>query len=156
VRGTLAGSLIVFATIAVVLFLLFEQNASGATTDAMTSAADTATPASQGVADLAAAITVAENSDPQYNNPGDLKVAGFPTFGAGIAIFSSPAQGLSRLYYQLNLIANGESSYYSLDMTIEQFAAVWTGNDNAAQWAQAVESELGVAPGTTLGDVLGS
>lgn len=113
---------------------------------------------SQSIKDFAAAITEAENSDPAYNNPGDLKPPGWtgPTFGAGIARFSSPTEGIQRLYYQLSLIALGESHVYTLDDTIMSMAIKWTGNDNSGGWAQTVAANLGdgVTTDTPLRDVL--
>lgn len=106
---------------------------------------------------FADAITAAENSDPQYNNPGDLKPPGWtgPTFGPGkIAIFASPSEGLQRLYFQLQLIANNYSRVYNTDMSILQMADKWTGGDNPQGWAETVANRLGTTPDANIGALL--
>ena len=110
-------------------------------------------PLTNGVRSLAQAIATAEGSNPQYNNPGDLVLPGFPTFGAGIAIFSSSQEGWSRLYHQLNLIVKGESNVYSLSDTIATMASKWTATDQGA-WANNVAAALGVTVDTPLSQVL--
>jgi hypothetical protein len=113
------------------------------------------TPA-QSIIALASAITTAENSDPKYNNPGDLKPPSWPgaTFGAGIAVFGSPQEGLARLYHQLNLIRGGLSRVYTLDDTIATMAQKWTGGNNAGYWAQSVAQFTGYTIDTPLSEVL--
>lgn len=109
---------------------------------------------------MANAIAIAEGSNPTYDNPGDLKPPGWqgPTFGAGIAWFGPQgdgSDGWQRLYYQLQLIVNGQSAVYSLPGdTIQSMAVKWTGNDHAAEWAQTVAQQLGVPVTTQLSQVL--
>jgi hypothetical protein len=110
---------------------------------------------SYGVLALADAITVAEGSDPRYNNPGDIKVADWtgPTFGAEhIPVFNSPTEGRNRLYAQLTLIETGRSHYYQRSMTLADMGRVWAGDDH---WAANVASRLGVPVTTTLEEIFG-
>lgn len=90
------------------------------------------------------------------NNPGDLVVPGWTGAklgSAGISVFSSYEEGKNHLYYQLQLIANGQSHIYTLDDTISSMAKKWTATaqDN---WANIVSGELGVSSDTTLRDIL--
>ena len=88
------------------------------------------------------------------NNPGDLKIAGLPTLaGTSITRFSSIDAGWNALYRQLHLILTGASSYYTLDMTIEEMARVWTATEQAA-WSANVARQLGVPVSTPLWSVL--
>jgi hypothetical protein len=111
---------------------------------------------------LANAIAVAENSNPLYFNPGDLKPLGWtgPTFGAGIAVFASVDEGMSRLCYQLYLILNGQSHVYSLADTILTMSVKWTLGVNqqptteSNNWAATVAQQLNVDPSAPLSSVL--
>jgi hypothetical protein len=108
---------------------------------------------------LANAIANAEGADPANNNPGDLTAGDFDpsnvtgTFNsAGVAIVDSLENGWNALYNKLGNILNGQSSVYSSDMSISEFAETYTGGDNAARWAESVASALGVTVDTTLAD----
>jgi hypothetical protein len=88
------------------------------------------------------------------NNPGDLKIAGLPTLpGTSITKFSSVQAGWNALYNQLHIILTGASSYYNLDMTIEEMSRIWTATQQEP-WARNVASHLGVPVSTPLWSVL--
>lgn len=88
------------------------------------------------------------------NNPGDLKLPGQATLaGTSITVFESVDQGWTALYRQLWLILKGGSSYYNLDMSIDEMSRVWTATQQGP-WAANVSSYLGVAPSTPLWQVL--
>lgn len=100
---------------------------------------------------VASAIAYAENANPAYNNPGDLKLG---DVGAGIApngvtIFPSLQQGVDALQNQVNLMLSGNSAYYNPDQTIEQAGNIYANGD--PNWAANVAHYLGVSPQTTLG-----
>lgn len=111
---------------------------------------------------FANAIAIAEGSNPVYNNPGDIRVAGWTglTFGAGLPQFSSQDEGWNRLYFQLQLIVNGQSAYYSLSDTIDSMSTKYTIGLNktptvaSQNWARTVAAQLGVPSSTQLGTVL--
>jgi hypothetical protein len=113
---------------------------------------------SQEIFDLASAIAVAEGSDPDWNNPGDLTYAfGYPTLGtansAGVLKFQNCADGWYALYHQLGLIVSG-GSMYTLDTTLADFGMKYSGGD--PNWATNVAKALGggITPGNSLGDIL--
>jgi hypothetical protein len=108
---------------------------------------------------FANAIAKAEGSDPSINNPGDLTAGDFDpsqvtgTFNAaGVAIVDTLQNGWQALYTKLQNVLSGASSVYSPSMTISEFAQVYTGGDNAAEWAESVASSLGVTVDTTIAD----
>jgi hypothetical protein len=117
---------------------------------------------------LARAIAFAEgynasptNAPTRANNPGSLKVSGYPVTGAeGISVFPTVADGWDALTHQLNLIASGTSAVYARSMTIAQMGVTWT--DTAAMaWTANVVAYLqanglpGVTADTPLDQVLG-
>jgi hypothetical protein len=104
---------------------------------------------------FAEGISRAENSDSAYNNPGDITPPGWtgPTFGEGIAQFQSANEGWMRLYYELWLIATGQSKVYSLSDTIATMSLKWT-TTNQDGWAAAVSQYTGYSIGTTLQEAL--
>jgi len=108
---------------------------------------------------LASAIARAENVDATANNPGALTSGDVPsgniagTFNdAGVVIVDSIENGWNALFSKLQNIFSGNSSVYSPDMTISEFAQTYTGGNNSDTWAQSVASDLGVTPDTTLAD----
>jgi hypothetical protein len=91
-----------------------------------------------------------QNRAARNNNPGDFLGNGDAGQDCGgYAIYSSPGAGWRRLYGQLNLIVNGASKNYSLDMTIQQMAYKYTSTDQEA-WAGNVASYIGGSPDDTL------
>lgn len=117
---------------------------------------DIPAPPSPQVGAVAQAIAKAENSNPDWNNPGSLTISfGYPTSGvgnsAGVLIFNSAVDGWNALYKQLEAIIHGQSRY-TLDTTITSFGLGYSGGD--PNWAINVASALGVSPDTQLGDIL--
>ena len=113
---------------------------------------------SPAVLKLAKAISVAEGSPPEWNNPGDLTgvdAGSFPTCGygnkEGVWKFLNNADGWTALYVKLNRMLAGQSRIYSLDMTLEDVGLKYSGGD--PNWAVNVARELGVPVTTTLRDI---
>jgi hypothetical protein len=111
---------------------------------------------SQQIFSLASAIALAEGSNPEWNNPGDLTISfGYPTIGvansAGVLKFHSCEDGWNALYKQLSAIVNG-TSRYSLDTSLAMFGVGYSGGDQ--NWAINVARALGVSTETTLGEIL--
>jgi hypothetical protein len=105
---------------------------------------------------VAAAIALAEGSNPEWNNPGDLTISfGYPTDGivnsAGVLKFQNCEDGWNALYKQLSAIVNGNSRY-SLDITLSMFGEGYSGGN--PDWAVNVARALGVSENTTLGEIL--
>lgn len=100
----------------------------------------------------------ASNFPTRNNNPGDLtadligKAIGFDQ---GKAIFANSADGWDNLKQQLRTIASGRSRAYSLAMSFQQFAAVWTGGDNPGAWLNTVLATVGMSGDATLADYFG-
>lgn len=121
-------------------------------------------PASGKIAAFALAIAKAEGfyvagSIPATsNNPGDLKVPGSDnTTDGGITIFDSIEEGWSALYHQLQIIVDGKSANYNLNMTIKQMGdkyAPAADKNVPGAWALNVAAALGVSVNTPLRDVL--
>jgi hypothetical protein len=89
----------------------------------------------------------------RYHNPGDLK--GKPDlFGAvrigkgGHLVFKNDAAGKAALQHQLELVLDGRSRHYTLDMTLEQMARRYA--KNWRNWSRYVARLLGVRPTVTL------
>lgn len=97
---------------------------------------------------------VAGSVPQRANNPGDLKVPGLPTLpGTSITKFQSADEGWNALYKQIQLIVTGRSAYYTVNMTIDQMARVWTATEQQA-WASNVAMFLGTTTQATLRQVL--
>jgi hypothetical protein len=114
------------------------------------------------VAKLATAIAKAEgffvsgSLPARLNNPGDLEV-GDVGYGVlnGKTRFKNPDAGWMALRHECDLILSSLSrAGYKVSDTFLEFAARWTGNDNAAQWAQAVTQDVGLRVTNTLQDYL--
>jgi len=86
------------------------------------------------------------------NNPGALKLAGWPTIN-GIAVFDSIDQGWAALHNQLQLIIDGRSRFYTLDMTIKQMGDTWEADPGDA-WANNVAANLNADVNAPLWQVL--
>lgn len=111
---------------------------------------------SSAIAAFAAAIAVAEGSNPDWNNPGDLTASfGYSTSGpvnsAGVLQFDNCEDGWQALYAQLSAIVRG-GSRYTLNDTIASFGIGYSGGD--PNWAKNVANALGVDPNTQLSEVL--
>jgi hypothetical protein len=105
---------------------------------------------------MALAIQSAEGYYPgsrsyRNNNPGNLKTTSAPgqtgVDSGGFAIFDSYADGFAALENQLSLAFNNQSSIYNSGMTISQFFALYSGDQNEAN---NVAAALGVPVTTTL------
>ena len=109
------------------------------------------------VAKMAQCIAKAEGfyvsgSVPQRaRNPGDLKLPASMSpngYLAGHTIFNTDAEGWAALYRQIELMRNGTSKVYNLDMTFEQVARLYA--ENWQPWLNNVVSCIGVTQETTL------
>lgn len=151
-NGALIFALI--AVVAVAIYLVLQGDSGGSCTAGLTPGGN-AGQQQAGVLAFAQAIAVAENVAPAHNNPGALSslAGGTGTFGAGLAVFASCADGWNALYRQLNLIISGGSSQYWLDMSVQEMAQVWTAT-NPTGWARTVANQLGISVDQNIGDVL--
>ena len=107
---------------------------------------------------LAAAITKAEGSPPEWNNPGDLTgsdAGGFQTLGPanaeGVWKFADLSDGTTALYVKVARMLAGQSRIYTPDMTLAQVGMKYSGGD--PNWGKNVAAELGVPETTTLGQL---
>lgn len=101
---------------------------------------------------LAQAIANAEgfgngSAGTALNNPGDI------FSGSQLAHYPTPADGWTALENQIQKWLNGTSAYANANTTIAQLAPIYTGNQNAAQWAQAVTQPFGLTPDATIGQL---
>ena len=93
------------------------------------------------------------NSIPmRAKNPGNLKLQGFPTIN-GISVFDSVDQGWAALHNQLQLIIDGRSKFYNLDMSIKAMGDTWEADAGDA-WAHNIAADLGVSVDAPLWTVL--
>src|SRR5208282_5757931 len=91
----------------------------------------------------------------QANNPGDLKNGdiGYGTIN-GITIYPSAEAGTAALANQVNnFYTPPPGGNYNPDMPLDQIASVYTGNDNAASWANTVSQSLGTTSTATPNQV---
>jgi hypothetical protein len=105
---------------------------------------------------FAKAISVAEGSKPEWNNPGDLTSHfGFPVTGTanseGVLIFQNAEDGQEALYRQVSLMLTGKSKVYKLTDTLEQVGLKYAGGDG--NWAKNVGAYLGIPLTTTLAEI---
>jgi hypothetical protein len=133
----------------------------------------------QSVVDFANAIASAENANPSYFNPGDLKVtsganklnlSSLLTAGAtgtapnGVTQYDSIDDGWNALYNQVQFIVNGQSSLASVSNSISDLAYNYTTTDQD-DWANTVAGYMAnagyvdasgnpVNPDTPLGEFL--
>jgi len=123
------------------------------------------------VAQMAAAIAVAEgyyargehdgHSLPyRLNNPGSLKK---PALGArdlptwqdtGLVVFPTPDMGWAALRHQVRLMLTGDSRIYDPSDTLMGVAEKYTGDDQSHGWSWSVARSLGVGTDATLSDLL--
>lgn len=98
------------------------------------------------------------------NNPGDLSPGdehGFATAGPAqwhggsyVIHFRTAQDGWGALRAKFDAIAGGRSAVYSPDWSWEQIGAVYAGA--AENWVRNVTEYLGVDPGSSLRDYVGS
>lgn len=89
---------------------------------------------------------------PTWTAPGELEGN---TLGEGIAVFESEDAGWNALYRQLNLIVQGRSNVYNLDMSINEMAARYTGTPAEARaWANNVSLAMGASASAPLRSLL--
>jgi hypothetical protein len=105
---------------------------------------------------FAAAIKVAEGSNPAWNNPGDLTYSmGFPVLGVvnseGVLHFVNLADGEYVLNHQCYLMLSGRSHIYQLSWSLARTGVKYSGGN--ANWALNVSRELGVPVATTLAQI---
>lgn len=79
------------------------------------------------------------------NNPGDIEDS-----SGRLRSFATIGDGWNALYSQADAMLSGTSRIYRPSMTIAQAAFLYTGNDNAMNWARIVAAQLGVSITTTL------
>ena len=87
----------------------------------------------------------------RLNNPGSLRD---PATGQ-LRAFPTPANGWAALLAQLRLVLAGKSRYYRPEMSLADFARIYTGGDKPDAWARIVATELGVSPDTLVKDLVG-
>lgn len=170
------GAAAVFLIVAAAL-LLFMQNVnstgSGSSGEGLSVSGSGAAPPppSPLIGAISTAIATAENVPENANNPGALALGdlGLGTLNsAGVTIFDTLERGWTNLYAQLGKIFSGADALWNekaselfgvsnaTDLTISQFAQIWTGNDNPAGWAQTVADHLGVSVDTPISQLGGS
>ena len=88
------------------------------------------------------------NLPQRLNNPGNLKDS-----SGKLRQFSTPEDGWSALYRQVNLMVSGLSRIYNPNMTISEVAMLYTGNDRPDDWSRIVSGQLGVTPLTRLNEI---
>jgi hypothetical protein len=86
----------------------------------------------------------------RLNNPGSLKD---PSTGQ-LRAFTTIEEGWAALKQQIVRMLNGTSAFYKPSMTIREVAAIYTGGDKPAAWANIVAQTLGVNPDTQLQDIV--
>jgi hypothetical protein len=70
----------------------------------------------------------------------------------GHTIFATPEEGWRALYRQLQLIIDGKSNVYRLDMTIAEMSSKYA--EWSVNWAKNVSARLGVPVSTPIRDLL--
>lgn len=98
---------------------------------------------------------VAGSRPARNNNPGDLTLTGDLGKDGMYGVWSTLQAGWDALYHMLQRDLSGNSTIYSPDMTIQEFANKYTATDQTA-WASNVASQLGVTPDTKISDWLGA
>lgn len=91
----------------------------------------------------------------RLNNPGDLKASSVASIGrdaSGHLQFANLVDGWTALYRQVQLIIDGHSRNYTLDMTINEMAAKYA--ESNVHWARNVAGALNVPASTRLREIL--
>ena len=89
------------------------------------------------------------------HNPGDLKLSSVPNVGSdaqGHLIFATDGDGWEALHRQVQLIVDGRSLVYNLNMTIAEMGAKYA--EGSANWTANVCKQLRVPADTVLREVL--
>lgn len=89
---------------------------------------------------------VANSKAARFHNPGNLRANG------SYIHFRSNRAGWSALYHQLFKIRAGESSVYSVEMTLAQFGNVYACGHRI--WAKNVSKILGVPLSSKIAEIL--
>lgn len=107
---------------------------------------------------FANAVKIAEGSNPDWNNPGDLTGAdagSFVTLGIanseGVLKFARAEDGWNALCMKLARMLTGMSHVYPLSMTLEQVGMKYSNGD--PNWAKNVCAELKIPEATTLAEL---
>ncbi len=122
---------------------------------------------SESVKAFALAISAAENSGAQ-NNPGSLTAGDVPgeyitgTFNsAGVVNIDTLEHGVNALYAKIERIKSGQSSVFSLQLPILNFAALYTTGDanntdspEVQGYADSLAQSMGADQSDTLDEVL--
>jgi hypothetical protein len=94
----------------------------------------------------------------RYHNPGDIRASHGVKYPGqvglnkhGYVIFKNDRFGWDAMQSQLDKIINGESKFYSVNMTLRQFAKCYA---TSPLWVKNVAKNLGVTPNTTLAEIL--
>ena len=158
--------LIIGAVVILILAVVSKSQASTGSLDFMSVPSGSLNP-TQGIIAMAQAIAEAEGffvpgSIPaRAHNPGDLTQGDFgdtgvyltSSSGAQIIVYPDDQAGWNALYEKLQNIANGTSSVYSPDMTLQQFADKWTSTQQSS-WAENVASSIGADINSVIGGLL--
>lgn len=137
----------IFAIVIVAVLLLANANASAADRSASFTAFAESIATAEGFGRAGAVPTL-------RNNPGDLVGS-----DGRIRTFATVDDGWRALYHQLDLMRDGESSYYDPTNSIATVATVWTATEQAS-WARNVVAAMqargfSVTAQSTLLEVLG-
>jgi hypothetical protein len=107
------------------------------------------------VLQLAKAISVAEGSPPEWNNPGDLTgtdAGSFATNGTGnlegVWRFCNAVDGWMALWVKVDRMLSGKSRVYPLHFTLEDVGRIYSGGD--PNWARNVAAYMRVPITITL------
>lgn len=107
--------------------------------------------------DIARAIARAEgfyspgSLPARANNPGDLELPGVKPAIEGKTVFPSVVSGWNHLLAQIAGMLSGTDKLWPATMTLADAGMRYSGGD--PDWAGNVAKDLGVYPGTTLGEL---
>ena len=94
----------------------------------------------------------------RYHNPGDIRASKGVHYPGqvginkhGYVIFKNDAAGWAAMQNQLDKILNGESKFYSVNMTLRQLAKKYA---TSPIWVKNVAKNLNVTPNMTLAEIL--
>jgi len=94
----------------------------------------------------------------RLHNPGDIRARRGTHFPGqvglnkrGYVVFRNDAAGWAALYHQIDKMIAGESTYYTVNMTLKQFSRKYA---TSPVWAKNMARFLQVTPSTTLAEIL--